>query len=78
MTNNLFENNWLLILLLIYITTKCLSSSDIFIDRKNININPFDVYVEYTRREKVAFICNLIYSIEYTCHVVKNLHLLLK
>jgi len=36
--------------------------------------NLFNVYVEYTRYEKVAS----LFNVEYTRHVVKNLHLLIK
>jgi len=40
-----------------------------------VNFNPFDVCVEYTRLEKMAF---FLFNVEYTRYVVKNLHLLLK
>jgi len=36
--------------------------------------NPFDVYIEYTSYEKAFF----LFNVEYTHHVAKNLHLLLK
>jgi len=36
------------------------------------NLNPFNI--EYTRLKNVAF----LFNVEYTRHVVKNLHLLLK
>jgi len=41
----------------------------------SIHINPFDVYVEYTRHEKVIF---FLFNVDYTHHVVKNFAFVIK